>query len=218
MVSRTQATRIQARAPASPPDPLPTTPHWRDRTGLTLADIDQLASAGAFTEFDRLELINGRLVEMSPKNVRHENVRNQLTYFLTIASATTPIFVSAEPQFNLADDLYRNPDILLHPKSIMTPNVRGPTSTLVIEIADTSLQSDLRVKAQTYAAHGVREYWVIAAWSLVTTVHRDPSVSGYNTVVEIADNRPLVPTLAPLLTVQLNQFGFNTSQTSQLIR
>jgi Uma2 family endonuclease len=145
MVSRTQATRIQARPPASPPDPLPT-PHWRDRTGLTLADIDQLASAGAFTEFDRLELINGRLVEMSPKNVRHENVRNQLTYFLTIASATTPIFVSAEPQFNLADDLYRNPDILLHPKSIMTPNVRGPTSTLVIEIADTSLQSDLRVK------------------------------------------------------------------------
>jgi hypothetical protein len=80
------ASRTQAR----PLDPPPAAPHWRDRTGLTLADIDDLATAGAFTEFDRLELINGKLVEMALNNVRHENVRNQLTYFLTIASATTP--------------------------------------------------------------------------------------------------------------------------------
>ena len=187
------ATRTQAR----PVDPA--TPHWRDRTGLTLADIDDLARTGAFTEFDRLELINGRLVEMSPKGLRHENVRNQLTYFLTGLSLPTPVFVSAEPQFNLADDLYRNPDILLHPKSIITSSVRGPTSMLVIEIGDTSLQSDLTVKAQTYAAHGVPEYWVIHAWSLVTTVHRAPSADGYSTVTEVAENMPLVPLLASAL-------------------
>jgi Uma2 family endonuclease len=199
------ATRTQAR----PVDPSHATLHWRDCTGLTLADIDHLATAGAFTEFDRLELINGRLVEMAPKNVRHENVRNQLTYFLTIQSATTPVFVSAEPQFNLADDLYRNPDILLHPKSIVTSSVRGPTSMLVIEIADTSLKSDLTVKALTYAAHGVPEYWVINAWSLVTTVHRDPSAAGYGRVTEVAATLPLAPLLAPALTVQLDRFGFN---------
>jgi Uma2 family endonuclease len=196
---------MTTRTQAGPLDP----PHWRDRTGLTLADIDELATAGAFTEFDRLELINGKLVEMAPESVRHENVRNQLTYFLTTQSATTPVFVSAEPQFNLADDLYRNPDILLHPKSILTSSVRGPTSMLVIEIADTSLKSDLTIKAQTYAAHGVPEYWVIHAWSLVTTVHRDPTPKGFGTVVEIAANNPLVPLLAPILTVQLDQFGFN---------
>jgi Uma2 family endonuclease len=200
MVTRTQARHV---------DPPAATPHWRDRTGLTLADIDDLASAGAFTEFDRLELINGRLVEMAPKNVRHENVRNQLTYFLTGLSLPTPVFVSAEPQFNLADDLYRNPDILLHPKSIITSSVRGPTSMLVIEIADTSLKSDLTIKAQTYAAHGVPEYWVINAWSLVTTVHRAPTPEGFGTVVEIAANNPLVPLLAPALAVQVDQFGFN---------
>jgi Uma2 family endonuclease len=203
------ASRTQARPAASQPDPSSATPHWRDRTGLTLADIDDLATAGAFTEFDRLELINGRLVEMAPKNVRHENVRNQLTYLLTIASATTPVFVSAEPQLNLADDLYRNPDILLHPKSIITSSVRGPTSILVIEIADTSLKSDLTIKAQTYATHGVPEYWVIGAWSLITTVHRDPSPEGYRSIAEVAANRPLVPLLAPTLSVQLDQFGFN---------
>jgi Uma2 family endonuclease len=197
------ATRTQAR-PVNPP----ATPHWRDRTGLTLADIDCLARTGAFTEYDRLELINGRLVEMSPKGVRHENVRNELTYFLTRA-APADVFVSAEPQFNLANDLYRNPDILLHPRSIKTPNVRGPTSILVIEIADTSLKSDLDAKARIYAAHGLPEYWVIDAWSLVTTVHRAPSADGYSKVMEVTENSPLVALLAPALTVQLDQFGFN---------
>ena len=199
------ATRTQAR----PVDPLPAAPHWRDRTGLTLADIEDLVQARAFTEFDRLELINGRLVEMSPKGLRHENVRHQLTYFLTTRSASTPVFVSAEAQFNLADDLFLNPDILLHPKSIITSSVRGPTSMLVIEIADTSLKSDLDAKARIYAAHGVPEYWVINAWPLVTTVHRDPTPEGYRTVANIAENRPLVLLLAPNLTVQLAQFGFN---------
>jgi Uma2 family endonuclease len=80
---------------------------------------------------------------------------------------------------------------------------------LVIEIADTSLKSDLTIKALTYAAHGVPEYWVIHAWSLVTTVHREPTPEGYVTVTEIAAHRPLVPLLAPILTVQLDQFGFN---------
>jgi Uma2 family endonuclease len=203
------ATRTQTRPPALPLDRLLGTPHWRDRTGLTLADIDYLARTGAFTEFDRLELINGRLVEMSPKGVRHENVRNQLTYFLTGLSLPTPVFVSAEPQFNLADDLYRNPDILLHPKSIITSSVRGPTSMLVIEIADTSLKSDLDAKARIYAAHGVPEYWVINAWPLVTSVHRNPTLEGYGSVTEVQENSPLVPLLAPALTVQLDQFGFN---------
>jgi Uma2 family endonuclease len=80
----------------------------------------------------------------------------------------------------------------------------------VIEIADTSLKSDLTIKAQTYAAHGVPEYWVIAAWSLVTTVHRGPSANGYGSVTEVDENHLLVPLLVPALAVQLDQFGFNS--------
>jgi Uma2 family endonuclease len=195
------STRAQTR-PAQPAI------HWRERTGLTLVDVENLVQADAFTEFDRLELINGRLVEMSPKGVRHEHVRNELTYFLTRA-APSDVFVSAEPQFYLANDLFRNPDILLHPRTIITSSVRGPTSLLVIEVSATSLVSDLDAKARIYAAHGVPEYWVINAWSLLTTVHRDPTPEGYGAVMEIAGNRPLVPLLAPALAVQLDQFGFN---------
>jgi Uma2 family endonuclease len=190
------STRAQSR-------PVPPALHWRERTGLTLADIEDLVQADAFTEFDRLELIDGRLVEMSPKGLRHEIVRGELTYLLTTRSATTDVFVIAEPQLNLADNQYLNPDILLHPKSIKTPFVRGPTSLLVIEIADTSLSYDLSTKAKTYAAFGVPEYWVINAWTLATKVHRLPSATSYGNVREVPPTVPLVPLLAPELAVQL---------------
>jgi Uma2 family endonuclease len=191
------STRAQSR---------PTRPaiHWRERTGLTLADIENLVQADAFTEFDRLELIDGRLVEMSPKGLRHEIVRGELTYLLTRA-ATPDVFVIAEPQLNLADDQYLNPDILLHPKSIKTPYVRGPTALLVIEISDSSLKSDLRSKASTYAAYGVPEYWVINAWTLATKAHRSPSADGYGSVTEVTPDQQLVPLLLPGLAVQLDR-------------
>jgi Uma2 family endonuclease len=190
---------MPTRAPSRPASPTLT---WRDRTGLTLADIEDLVQANAFTEFDRLELIDGRLVEMSPKGLRHEIVRGELTYLLT-RMATPDVFVIAEPQLNLADKEYLNPDILLHPKSIKTPYVRGPTALLVIEIADTSLSFDLRTKALTYATYGVPEYWVINAWTLDTKVHYRPTASGYADVTDVPPTAPLVPLLAPGLAVTL---------------
>jgi Uma2 family endonuclease len=61
----------------------------------------------------------------------------------------------SEPQFNVGDDTYAVPDILVHPAGIKTPDVRGVDALLVVEIADTSLAYDLQMKAQLYASHGV---------------------------------------------------------------
>jgi Uma2 family endonuclease len=111
--------------------------------------------------------------------------------------------VVAEPQLNLSDDLYVVPDILVYPAAIKVPDVRGPTALLVIEIADTSLNYDLVTKAQLYAAHGVREYWVINANTLVTQVHRLPSGSEYSNKRRLTADERLVPEAAPALAVAL---------------
>jgi Uma2 family endonuclease len=66
----------------------------------------------------------------------------------------------------------------------------------------------LNTKRPRYAAAGVREYWVINARSLVTTVHREPRQSGeyaYRKEHEVTDT--LVPTLAPSLAVRLADLG-----------
>ncbi len=171
---------------------------------MTLDDIEALVHANAFTEYDRLELIDGKLVPMSPKGRRHEVVREVLEDYFH-SRKPPDVFVTAEPQLNLAANLYVQPDILVRPRPIKTPDLRGPDTLLVIEVADTCLPNDIKTKAAIYAAHGVREYWVINAATLVTTVHLAPSATGYGIVAEVAPNLTLVPSLVPALSVQLDQ-------------
>jgi Uma2 family endonuclease len=174
-------------------------PRWR----WTVAEIEKLAASGIFTEYDQFELLGGEIVPMSPKGRRHEIIRLKLGYRFT-RLATEDIFVAPEPQFNLSSDTFLIPDLLVHPTAIATPDVRGSDALLVVEVAETSLTYDLKIKLPLYAAHGVPEYWVINAATLVTTVHRQPSGTSYAVAQEIAPDTPLVPSLAPILAVSLN--------------
>jgi Uma2 family endonuclease len=118
-------------------------------------------------------------------------------------STSQDVFVVSEPQFNVTDDTYLLPDILVHPAAIKTPDVRGGDALLVVEVADTSLRYDLDTKAPIYAAHGVREYWVINAGTLAAMVHKETSGSGYGRVEEVAPNATLTPSLVPAFAVSL---------------
>ena len=72
----------------------------------------------------------------------------------------------------------------------------------MIEVAKSSLDFDLGTKSATYARHGVREYWVVNAETLVTTVHRGPAADGYADRQAGPDER-LVPLLVPGMTIRL---------------
>jgi Uma2 family endonuclease len=142
-------------------------PPWRPTTqaadGLPrrrwlVAEIEKMAEDGYFRDDERFELVGGEIVPMSPKGIRHEAIRGTLA--LHMARRTRDdIFVISEPQFNLDDDLYLNPDILVHPAAIPSAKVRGGDALLVVEVADSSLRYDLNTKAPMYAAYGVREYF-----------------------------------------------------------
>ena len=173
-------------------------PRWR----WTTDELLRLAELGAFEGQPKFELIGGEIVPMSPKGRRHEVVADELNqYWRPLVSPD--IRVSTERQFNLADDTYTDPDLLVRPAAIKAPDVRGDTALLVVEVADSSLQYDSTTKAKLYAAFGVREYWVIDARTFVTRVHRAPQSDGYREVTEYAGTESLVPLLAPVLAVRL---------------
>jgi Uma2 family endonuclease len=184
--------------------PRPTTraadglPRW----SWTVAEIERMAVGGYFRDEDRFELVGGEIVPMSPKGRRHEIVREALAFRFSRA-APEGVFVASEPQFNLADDTYTVPDILVRPAAIKTPDLRGTDALLVVEIADTSLVYDLQTKAQLYASHGVPEYWVINAATLVTTLHTQPSGTTYGAIREFAPGALISPALASALAVSL---------------
>jgi Uma2 family endonuclease len=173
-------------------------PRWR----WTVAEIEKMAEDGYFQEDARFELVGGDIVPMSPKGIRHEAIRTMLAYHFT-KQAPQGVFVASEPQFNLSDDTYLNPDILVRPIAIPMAKVRGSDALLVVEVADSSLRYDLNTKAPIYAAFGIPEYWVINAVTLITKVHRRPFGKVWDVVGEVAPGDTLTASLVPALSVSL---------------
>lgn len=165
---------VERREPTQAAEGLP---RWR----WTTAELEAIAALGLFGERDPFELIGGEMVPMSPKGRRHELVRIELAKVLRRLMPGS-LDIVEETQLNLAPDTYTDPDIIVLPASIRAPDAMGKDLLLLIEIADSSKAYDLGRKPHIYAAHGVREYWVVEAWSLATTVHRALGLHGYGTV------------------------------------
>jgi Uma2 family endonuclease len=100
-------------------------------------------------------------------------------------------------------DTYVEPDLLICARSFKGVTVPPTEVPLAVEVAHSSLRLDSTTKARLYAALGVRDYWVVDAQTLTTRVHREPSASGYASVVEVPPGETLVPLLAAPLAVRL---------------
>src|SRR6266508_4548254 len=84
------------------------------RRRWTVAEIEEMSFKGIIAENERIELIGGEVVPMSPKGRRHEIVRSELTFHMS-RQAPSNLRVAAGAQFNLTDDAYTVPDILVYP-------------------------------------------------------------------------------------------------------
>ena len=138
-----------------------------------------MTEADIFEPDDRVELIDGEVVEMSPIGTRHAACVSRLSHLLLpqagdrmIVRVQLPIQVGemSEPQPDVAllrarADLYDDH----HP---MPPDVH-----LVVEVADTSLRHDLLRKAPLYIAGGVPEVWGVDLVAEVVHVTRGGTTS-----------------------------------------
>jgi len=147
-------------------------------------------------EDERVELIGGELVPMSPKGNQHEVVKSALVD-PWIRSRPDDCRLTQETTFRLSEDTYLEPDVVIYPR---TSGLRGLTSAnvlLVIEIADSSLRYDIGRKAALYASFGIRELWVIDAVRLTTRVFRGPAAGGYRNASDFGPADRLMPLIAP---------------------
>ncbi|MBV8106876.1 MAG: Uma2 family endonuclease [Hyphomicrobiales bacterium] len=166
------------------------------RRRFTVAEVEAMVAAGVMEEDERVELIGGELVPMSPKGNAHELVKTALAkrwYRLPqggvdLAVATT---------FRLSEDTYLEPDVVIFPRASGIPGLAADNVLLVVEIADSSLQYDMGRKASLYASFGVRELWVIDAMWLTARVHRDPAPDGYRETLDFGPVELLAPRFAP---------------------
>ena len=151
------------------------------RHRLTDSDVHRMGEAGIFAAGDRVELIDGEVIDMSPIGALHAAIVARLTAFLC-RSVGSGVIVWCQNPIRLDEASEPEPDIaLLRPRADGYMSAHpGPEDVLVvIEVADTSLAYDLGVKVPLYARHGIPEAWVIDAATRQTRVFREPSAEGY---------------------------------------
>jgi Uma2 family endonuclease len=157
------------------------------RYRLTVHDYHRLGEAGVLGEDDRVELLEGQLVEMSAIGPRHALAVDALTELLVIGAAGHAAVRVQNPI--VLDDLSEpQPDFtLVHRPWEGYPNAhpRPPDVYLLIEVADSSLDFDLGAKLELYARAGIREFWVVDLTSNQVLVHRNPSEGKYNSISRV---------------------------------
>ena len=158
---------------------------------ITVVEYEQMIRAGVFPEDDRLELIEGELIEMSPIGSAHAGLVTWLTRLFTeqfrdsaLVYAQNPIRLpSSEPQPDLAllklrTDYYT--ERLPEPRDVL----------LLVEIADTTIAYDRAVKLPLYARSSIPESWLIDLDQQLIEVCRVPAASSYRDVhtARVGDN------------------------------
>lgn len=166
------------------------------RLAFTIADLERMVEVGILDHKDRVELIGGEFVPMSAKGSRHEGIKVALNRFWG-RSCPDNFLVAQETALRLDPRTYLEPDFIVVARKTRLVDIVGSDVLLVVEVADSSLDYDLRRKPLVYAAFGVRELWVIDAARRVIHRHEDVLPDGYATITTCAANETMVPGHAP---------------------
>jgi Uma2 family endonuclease len=166
------------------------------RRRFTVADVVRMVELGLIQEDERLEVLDGEIVEMSPKGYRHEGLKGTINRLWGRHCPDGFDFLP-ETGLYLSDRTYLEPDFVVFPAAVSLRDLKGPDVLLAIEVADSSLDYDLKRKPGIYASFGVMELWVIDVAHRVTHVHRDPGERGYAGVERQPASARLQPRHAP---------------------
>ncbi|CAN5802043.1 Uma2 family endonuclease [soil metagenome] len=151
--------------------------------GLRRPEYDRLVLAGAFAG-ERVELLGGALIEVSPQGSRHAWVITELGEILTLALHGRYKVRQEKP---LAVDGESEPEPDLAVTDATGPDEHPSTAALVVEVAQTTQRLDLGEKARRYAAAAVQTYVVLDLPTRRAVVHSGASPAGYGDVRTLGD-------------------------------
>ena len=134
-----------------------------------------MTDAGVLTENDRVELIGGEILTVTPQKSRHATAVSLANEALRGVLGPN-MFVRTQLPLAMGDDSEPEPDIAVVRGSIRDYRDAHPDSALmVIEVSAATLAFDRQVKGSLYARERVAEYWIINLVESVVEIYRDPT-------------------------------------------
>jgi Uma2 family endonuclease len=169
------------------------------RRRFTLDEYHRMGKAGILNEDDRVELIRGEIVQMTAIGHDHASCVARLNHLLLGRLHGRVVLWPQNPLVILPDS-EPQPDVILLAwrDDFYRPALPGPADVvLLVEVADTSLRYDRRVKGPLYAEAGVRDYWIVDLAGDAVEVHREPAPGGFTRVERLTRGATLAPLAFP---------------------
>ncbi len=154
------------------------------RRKFTVEQYHKMAESGILTEDDRVELLRGEIIEMSPVGRRRAACVNRLVRLFTQRLGEHAI-VSPQNPVELDDSSEPQPDIALlqpRPDFYESGHPQPEDIFLIVEVADTTAKSDREVKIPLYAEDSIAEVWLVDINKQCIEVYRTLAPTGYQNV------------------------------------
>ncbi|HYR84322.1 MAG TPA: Uma2 family endonuclease [Terriglobia bacterium] len=166
---------------------------------FTVHDYHRMVDAGILSEDDRVELIRGEILAMSPIGPRHSAAVLRANQALVRIVGDRAI-VGVQGSVRLDEYDEPQPDLyLLRPKDdFYASGHAGPSDIfLIIEVADSSLEYDRTIKLDLYAETGVPEYWISDLRNDCLIAHSHLHENSYRTTQQFPRGNTIAPQLLP---------------------
>ena len=174
---------------------------------FTVNDYHQMVVAGILSEDDRVELLNGEVVEMSPVSPSHVSVVNRLCRVFS-RRCDDDVIVSIQNPIQLNEHWAPQPDLALlraRPDFYSLTLAQPEEVLLVVEVASSSAEKDRMVKEPAYANAGIVEYWIVNVPQDVIEVFTQPASGGYKTIKQVKRGEKLSPLLLSTVTLRAEE-------------
>jgi Uma2 family endonuclease len=150
----------------------------RPRRPFTADEYRRIVDAGILREDERVELLGGDIVQMTPVGDRHVEGVNRCTRAFAPAWIAGRLTVSTQNPVRLGDHDEPQPDVALAPPGVLGAPRLGQV-LLAIEVEDSSVEDDRAVKLPLYARAEIPETWILNVRDAVLERYRFPHPDGY---------------------------------------
>ncbi len=145
----------------------------------TADEFNRMAEVGLLQPSDRVELIEGEIIRMTPQNKPHGLIVSHLTQLL-VERFGRRFYVRVQLPLSLFDHSEPEPDFALCEREATLAADRHPTTAfLVVEVSESSLDFDRQEKSRLYAQAGVPDYWIINISDRVVECFSQPRQERY---------------------------------------
>ena len=163
----------------------------------TRVEYDRMIAAGMFKPGERIELVDGEILQMTPQGSAHFTAIRLAEEILRSAFGTG-FEVRAQAPLALSPNSEPEPDLAVVPGNAREYRDAHPeTALLVVEVADSTLEYDRRRKGSLYALAGIREYWIVNLIDRCLEAYRDPGQGAYQSSRRLVAGDHIAPIAAP---------------------